>query len=145
MFWTKIKSMEKQKKPKDYTVFVSDSFGNSNEKGTFEIAFRRWLVRELDAGRITVGDAIERFNFNPVNADGLIRSWRKKYASDIAVTLPDMTEKERQKLEALQNKVKQMEKHLEDAQMKNIALETMIDIAEEQLKIVIRKKSGPRQ
>ena len=38
-----------------------------------------------------------------------------------------------------------MEKHLEDAQMKNIALETMIDIAEEQLKIVIRKKSGPSQ
>jgi hypothetical protein len=28
--------------------------------------------------------------------------------------------------------------------MKNIALETMIDIAEEQLKITIRKKSGPK-
>ena len=137
--------MQKQKKPNDYTVLVSDSFGNGKEKGTFEIAFRRWLVRELDAGRITVGDAIERFNFNPANADVLIRSWRKKYASDIDVTLPAMTEKERQKLEALQTKVKQMEKQMEDAQMKNIALETMIDIAEEQLKIVIRKKSGPRQ
>lgn len=137
--------MQKQKKPNDYTVLVSDSFGNGKEKGTFEIAFRRWLVRELDAGRITVGDAIERFSFNPGSGPDLIRSWRKKYASDIAVTLPAMTEKERQKLEALQTKVKQMEKHLEDAQMKNIALETMIDIAEEQLKIVIRKKSGPRQ
>jgi hypothetical protein len=29
--------------------------------------------------------------------------------------------------------------------MKNISLETMIDIAEEQLKISIRKKSGPKQ
>jgi uncharacterized membrane-anchored protein len=56
-----------------------------------------------------------------------------------------MTEKERQKLEAVQKQLKQMEKHLEDAQMKNIALETMIDVAEEQLKISIRKKSGPKQ
>jgi hypothetical protein len=137
--------MEKQQKPKDYTLLVSDSYGNKNEKGTFEIAFRRWLVRELDAGRITVGEAIERFNFNPKNADTLIRYWRKKYTSDIAVTLPAMTEKEKQKLEALQKQFKQMQKQLEDTQMKNIALETMIDVAEEQLKINIRKKSGPKQ
>ena len=137
--------MQKQKGSKEYTVLVSDNYGNKNEKGTYEIAFRRWLVRELDAGRITVKDAIERFNFNPASAYTLLRDWRKKYASDIAVTLPAMTEKERQKLEALQKKMKQMEKQLEDAQMKNIALETMIDVAEEQLKIAIRKKSGPKQ
>jgi len=56
-----------------------------------------------------------------------------------------MTEKERQKLEAAQKRMKQLEKQLEDAQMKNIALETMIDIAEDELNIRIRKKSGPGQ
>ena len=137
--------MQKQKSSKEYTVLVSDSYGNNKEKGSFEVAFRRWLVVELDAGRITVGDAIERFNFNPASAKTLIRNWRKRYASDIIVTLPAMTEKELQKLEALQKKMKQMEKQLEDAQMKNIALETMIDVAEEHLKISIRKKSGPKQ
>ena len=137
--------MEKQKDSKGYTVLISDSYGNKNAKGTYEVAFRRWLVRELDAGRIRASEAIKRFNFNPVTGDSLICRWRKKYASDIAVTLPAMTEKERQKLEALQKKMKQMEKQLEDTQMKNIALETMIDVAEEQLKILIRKKSGPKQ
>jgi hypothetical protein len=137
--------MQKQQTAKDYTILVSDSFGNTKEKGTYEVAFRRWLVRELDAGRLTLGDAIARFNFNPSNAASLIFAWRKKYASDIALTLPVMTEKERQKLEALQKQLKQMEKQLEDAQMKNIALETMIDVAEDQLKISIRKKSGPKQ
>jgi hypothetical protein len=102
-------------------------------------------VRELDAGRITVGDAIERFNFNPRNAYQLITGWRKRYASDIVLSLPVMTEKERQKLEALQKQIKALEKQLEDAQMKNIALETLIDVAEEQLKIEIRKKAGPKQ
>ena len=56
-----------------------------------------------------------------------------------------MTEKERQKLEAAHKRMRELEKQLEDAQMKTIALETMIDIAEEQLKIVIRKKSGTKQ
>ena len=56
-----------------------------------------------------------------------------------------MTEKEKAKLAAAQKRMRQLEKQLEDAQMKNIALETMIDVAEEQLKITIRKKSGPKQ
>lgn len=73
----------------------------------------------------------------------LIHYWKKKYAPSIAVTLPVMTEKERQKLEAAQNRMKALEKQLEDAQMKNIALETMIDIAEQELRIDIRKSLGP--
>ena len=137
--------MSTTKEEKKYTILVSDSYGNEQEKGTYETAFRRWLVRELDAGRLTVGKAIERFNFNPLSGDILIRRWRKKYASDIVVSLPVMTEKERQKVEALQKKVKQIEKQLEHAQMKNIALETLIDVAEEQFKIDIRKKPGPKQ
>lgn len=137
--------MQEQKTAKKYTILVSDSFGNSKEKGTYEPAFRRWLVRELEAERITIAEAIERFNFNPVSGRSLIHLWRKKYASDLALTLPVMTEKERQKLESLQKQLKQMEKQLEEAQMKNTALETMIDVAEEQLKISIRKKSGPKQ
>jgi hypothetical protein len=56
-----------------------------------------------------------------------------------------MTEKERHKQEILLKRVKQLEKQLEDAQMKNNALEALIDVAEEQLKIPIRKKAGARQ
>jgi hypothetical protein len=56
-----------------------------------------------------------------------------------------MTDKERQQLEALQKKVKQLERQLEDAQMKAIALDTLIDVAEEDLKIAIRKKAGTKQ
>jgi hypothetical protein len=56
-----------------------------------------------------------------------------------------MTEKEKAKLEAAHKRMRELEKQLEDAQMKNIALETMIDLAEDQLKISIRKKSGPKQ
>lgn len=106
---------------------------------------KRWLVREIESGRMTVGEAKERIELFSKAPDSLIHFWRKKFAPQITFTLPVMTEKEKQKLHAAHRRMKELEKQLEDAQMKNIALETMIDIAEEQLKIVIRKKSGPKQ
>lgn len=106
---------------------------------------KRWLVREIESGRMTVGEAKERINFFSKDPGSLIHLWRKKFASQIAFTLPVMTEKEKQKLASAQKRMKELEKQLEDVQMKNIALETMIDIAEEQLKISIRKKSGLKQ
>jgi predicted RNase H-like nuclease (RuvC/YqgF family) len=113
-----------------------------------QVAFRRWLVREISAGRMTLKDALERFDFGHKNQETsrtILRDWIKQYSPSIPVTLPVMSEKERQKLEALQKQVKELEKQLENAQMKNVALETMIDVAEDQLKIKIRKKSGPKQ
>jgi translation initiation factor 2B subunit (eIF-2B alpha/beta/delta family) len=115
------------------------------EQKTISIVEKRWLVRELETGRMTIGEAKERLMEFYKDPSSLLHTWRKKYASDIVLTLPIMTEKEKQKVEALREQLKKAEKQLEDAQMKNIALETMIDIAEEQLKISIRKKSGPKQ
>jgi hypothetical protein len=111
-------------------------------------AFRRWLVREIVSGRMTQAEALHRFDFGHKNQETsrvTLGEWIKRYSPSIPVTLPLMTEKDKQKLEALQKQVKELENQLENAQMKNVALETMIDVAEEQLKIKIRKKSGPKQ
>lgn len=94
---------------------------------------------------MTVGEACEHFKPFSKNPSALIRKWQKQFAPEIDFTLPVMTEKEKAKLEEARKRVRQLEKQLEDAQMKNIALETMIDLAEEKLKITIRKKSGPKQ
>ena len=63
----------------------------------------------------------------------------------MVLPLAQMSEKEKQELEELQKRIKALEKELERARMKNIALSTLIDVAEEQLKIKIRKKPGARQ
>jgi transposase-like protein len=114
------------------------------EEKTISKTEKRWIVRELQSGRMTIGQAREQFELQSKYPVQLLKRWIKQYSSDIVLTLPVMTEKEKQKLDAANKRLKQLEKQLEDAQMKNIALETMIDIAEEQLKIVIRKKSGPK-
>jgi hypothetical protein len=115
------------------------------EQKTITVAEKRWIVRELESGRMSIAEAKERVSVCSKYPDSLICKWRIRFAPEIAFTLPVMTEKEKQKLEAAQLRMKELEKQLEDAQMKNIALETMIDIAEEQFKIAIRKKSGPKR
>jgi transposase-like protein len=111
----------------------------------FTAAFKRWLVREIKSGRMTISDALERFEFQSKAPRSLIKNWLSKYEQDLAVSLPLMTDKERAKVADLQKWLKELEKQLEHSQMKNIALETLIDVAEEQLKITIRKKAGAKQ
>ena len=137
--------MLQDKLKKDYTIQVSDSFDRMDEQCRYEPAFRRWLVREIEEQKMTVADAIERFNFHPKNGFELVRSWREKYAPSMVLSLPDMTVAEKQQLAGLQQQLKAAEKQLEDAKMKNIALNMLIDVAEEKLKIHIRKKPGAKQ
>ncbi len=144
-FGQKNSKMSQQETEKKHTIMVSDFFERTDENCVYETAFRRWLVREIEEERMSVLQAIEQFNFNPKNGAALIYSWREKYAPEMVLSLPVMTEKERQKMEAVQRCLKETEKQLEHAQMKNIALETLIDVAEEKLKISIRKKPGAKQ
>ncbi len=106
---------------------------------------KRWIVREIQSGRMTIGEAGEEIEFYSKDPRRLIYLWQKQYASEINFTLPVMTEKEKVKLAAAHKWIKELKSQLEHAQMTNIVLETMIDIAEEQLKIVTRKKLGAKQ
>ncbi|MBL0019112.1 MAG: hypothetical protein IPP17_22480 [Bacteroidetes bacterium] len=56
-----------------------------------------------------------------------------------------MTEKEKQEVEALRAENAKLKKQLEDAELRALAYDTMIDVAEEQLGVKIRKKSGTKQ
>jgi transposase-like protein len=74
----------------------------------------------------------------------LVHSWVMKYQGKSTKHTPKLKE---QKLEepALSNEVKQLQQELRKAQLHNKLLNAMIDIAEDQLKIDIRKKSGTKR
>ena len=42
-------------------------------------------------------------------------------------------------------RIKELERLLEDERLRSLAYSTMIDVAEEELGVPIRKKSGPKQ
>ena len=113
---------------------------NKNSLNQYEAAFRRWLSRELNEGRLSIQQATERFKI-PAPTISLIK---KQFAPQV-VLLERMTEAEKHKLEELQKRIKQLEKQLDDAAIKNITLETLVDVAEKQFNIPIRKKPGAKQ
>jgi hypothetical protein len=45
----------------------------------------------------------------------------------------------------LENEIKALKQELEDARLKNVVMETFLDIAEKELGIPIRKKYGAKQ
>lgn len=56
-----------------------------------------------------------------------------------------MTEKEKQDSELLNKRILALEKQLSSEKLRNLALEMLIDVAEEELEVDIRKKSGTKQ
>jgi len=140
-----ISKMTEQKSKKPHTVLVSDSFEQPDERHAYEPAFRRWLVQQIEERQISISEAIRTFNFHPLNGKKMLGDWRIKYAPQMVLSLPAMTAEEKQKVAALQQQVKSLEKALEDAKMKAIALNMLIDVAQDKLKINIRKKPGAKQ
>jgi transposase-like protein len=94
---------------------------------------------------IGASDAAIRFG---ISRESTVRNWINSYNKNL-LTLPPESEttaelKELSKSE-LEQKVKELEKLLKYEKMKTEVLDTMIDIAEEELKISIRKKSDTKQ
>ncbi len=110
----------------------------------YETSFRRWLVCEIESGRMSWQEARSRFKL-PYHFNVLYKDWQRKYSDEIVVSLCSMSANERTKVKELEKRVKELEKQLELAQMKVVALNTVIDISEQDYKLDIRKKFGPKQ
>lgn len=111
-------------------------------KEKYPLSFKRWLAREIETGKISRKEAKERYS---LNSESTIWGWVQQYGLGKDVSLAMMTPEEKQTQAALEKRIKALEKALDMANLKTIAAETMIDIAEEQFNIPIRKKAGPKQ
>lgn len=73
-----------------------------------------------------------------------INVYRKKI-EDGLISIPPMSKKQQQDLLALQQRIKELERNVKEANLMILALDTMIKVAEKELKIPIRKKRGTKQ
>jgi hypothetical protein len=110
----------------------------------YETSFRRWLVQEIESKRMSWQEARSRFQL-PFRFDITYKEWQKKYSQEIILSLPLMNAKDIIDIKKLEARNKELEKQLELAQMRLTAVNTMIDIAEKEYKLEIRKKSGPKR
>jgi len=121
-----------------------DKYGSTAKKRkTYSLLQKRSVVRAVESG-MSISQAQIAFD---IASDRSIRDWIKGFKEEnaelsssnplqVPKKITDRSEKT--ELEALR-------RVLEEEILKNRALNTMIDIAEQQLKIDIRKKSGAKQ
>ena len=102
---------------------------------------KRSVLRAIESG-MSINEAATSFG---ISSGMVIRGWIKRASAENADLSAIIRMKKPQKENLNHPDVKALEHQLAEAQLKIRALETMIDIAEEQLKIDIRKKSGAKQ
>lgn len=103
------------------------------------------IVREIQAGVLKKREACRKYG---LNRNTLVNWMRRLSVRTLQQDGPDelllpMTEKQHDR--ALQQKIKELTRALEQAHLKTESLETMIKVAEEELHIKIRKKRGTKQ
>ena len=74
---------------------------------------------------------------------GLLNTSQKQF-NEMKKAVEPSPEKSKREL-MLEAKVAQLEKELKEEKLKSMAFSTMLDVAEEELGIDIRKKSGAKQ
>ena len=109
--------------------------------------FRKKVLDVYYGSEESIAQISERFDVNVET----VRSWvfRSNSERDKMSKLDETNnltmKKEKTSSDDLEKRIQALEKALEDERMRSICLDKMIDIAEQELKIDIRKKSGAKQ
>lgn len=117
-------------------------------KRPVSIEVKRSVVRAVQSGRLSIREAQRAYG---IKTEKTIKAWADQLNQENAelavVNDSEMKKKKPAKDNSIDNNqdIKALQKALEEAQLKVAALNTLIDVAEEQLKINIRKKPGAKQ
>lgn len=111
-------------------------------KPLYQKKFLLELAHKLFVENLTYKEITEIYGVNRTT----LHYWMQVYASDIelmiAMSKGTVAVIEEKKEVAETSDIEQLRKELEEARLKIVALETMIDVAEKELNLDIRKKSG---
>ena len=113
----------------------------SNIQGYTE-AFKRHVVQEVESGRITQCQAGRKYG---ILGHSTILKWCRKYGKAPNISGAGVMQDNKFELLRQANEINALKQELEDAKFKNLVLETMVDIAERELHVPIRKKYGAKR
>jgi len=108
---------------------------------TYSESFKRQVVREVKSGLISKWEAKKKYD---IRGNSCVLNWIRKFEVQDSPRSRTMDYKKLTK-EDLIKRLKELERKLEDEQIRAEGYSKMIDIAEDQLKVPIRKKSDTKQ
>jgi transposase len=115
------------------------------KSGQYSETFKIHVVAEVESGKLSIAEANRKYN---IAGHTTVSKWCRKYGkstnkqNNLKGTI---MAKEEHEIVRLHNEIKALKANLDDERMKNVVLETMVDIAEKELDIPIRKKYGAKQ
>lgn len=112
---------------------------HATKRSHFSIHQRRSIIRSLREGRMTKDEAHLIHKIGKKTLNTWLREAKQEDSDLVSFNQEDMAAKQ------INYPGNELQNELAEARLKIKALETMIDIAEEQFKIAIRKKSGAKQ
>jgi transposase len=116
------------------------------KKSPFTDSFKRMVVEEILSGSIFIAEAAKKYGIPSRSTVSQWMKWYQKNNDNIVVSISSpVAEQEQDNKNEHPISIKELQKALEQAKLKIIGLETLIDVAEEQLNIEIRKKPGTKQ
>lgn len=109
----------------------------------FSEDFKKSIVNEFESGKFSVPQLGRLHNIS----NSIIYNWIYKYSSsnEKGQRIVEMKDSSTQKLKALEQKIKDLERTVGQKQIMIDYLEKMIDIANEELNIDIKKNSNTPQ
>lgn len=109
----------------------------------YSVAFKMKVVEEVENGLITTVDARKLYG---IRGKGTISDWVQRYGMNkrLERTVYVMTHDEEIELIRLRKENKRLQQALDDSQLKSIALESMIEVAEETYHVDIKKNLSSR-
>jgi transposase len=112
----------------------------------YDDALKLSILEEVLSGQLTKEQARRKYQ---IKGSSAILNWMRKFGvadrKGISLYFAAMKPQKELSQEELLKRVKELERALEDAELKAEGYSRMIDIAERELKISIRKKSNTKQ
>jgi transposase len=118
--------------------------GKSGPMSRYDVAFMRAVALEYQRSDLSVNQLAHKYGLS----HSLTEKWITRFSSELSgetLTFPLMTPEEQKALDSLKQQNEELLKRLELAHLKITGLELMIDQAEQELNVDIRKKSGTKQ
>ena len=123
--------------------FGSPDYHENIKRRSYSNLQKRTIVTAIEQGRLTIKEAKTAYN---IKSEKSIRDWILQYKSEkVEICIENTSPMAKDKSSSKDLEKEALQKALQEAELKIKALNTLIDIAEEQLKIDIRKKSGAKQ
>lgn len=114
---------------------------DKRKRTNYSVAFKMQVVEEVENGLISAEGARKLYG---ISGKDSILSWMEKYGINnrINKAVYVMTQKEELELVVFRKENKRLKKALDDSHVQVLAWESLVEIAEEELQVNLKKKFG---